>query len=64
MRIDQHRYRQVLECLLAAGTKGRSFTGSDMSGLQEYLDEKKHRWIFGHLNYDLKNRLEDLHHPA
>jgi len=65
--LDNHQYHIIphtQECLLAAGIKGRSFTGSGISLLQEYLYEKKNRWLFGHLNYDLKNGLECLssHH--
>jgi para-aminobenzoate synthetase component I len=61
--LDNHQYHirpHTQECLLAAGTKGKSYTGSGISDLQKYIDEKKDRWLFGHLNYDLKNELEYL----
>jgi para-aminobenzoate synthetase component I len=65
--LDNHQYHikpHSLECLLAAGIKGKSFTGPGLSHFQEYINEKKGRWLFGHLNYDLKNELEILssHH--
>lgn len=61
--LDNHQYHikpHTQECLLAAGIKEKSFTGAGLSELEEYLDEKKDRWLFGHLNYDLKNELEAL----
>jgi para-aminobenzoate synthetase component I len=61
--LDNHQYHikpNTQECLLATGIKGKLFTGPGISQLQEYLEEKKNRWLFGHLNYDLKNGLEAL----
>jgi para-aminobenzoate synthetase component 1 len=65
--LDNHQYHikpHTQECLLAAGTREKPFTGSGIAQLQDYINEKKDRWLFGHLNYDLKNELEYLssHH--
>ena len=61
--LDNHQYHikpHTQECLLAAGTNEEPFTGSGITRLQDYINEKNSRWIFGHLNYDLKNELEHL----
>jgi para-aminobenzoate synthetase component I len=61
--LDNHQYHikpHTQECLLAAGAKGKPFTGDSILTLQEYINKKKGRWLFGHLNYDLKNELEGL----
>jgi len=65
--LDNHQYHikpHTQECLLAAGTKAKPFTGTGIAQLQDYINEYKNRWLFGHLNYDLKNELEHLssHH--
>lgn len=65
--LDNHQYHirpHTQECLLAAGIKGNCFEGYEISRLQDYINQKKERWLFGHLNYDLKNGLEALssHH--
>ena len=59
--LDNHQYQiepHTVECMLAAGSK-RSITGSDMNSLdrlQQFINKKK-SWLFGHLNYDLKNEI-------
>ena len=61
--LDNHQYHinpHSKECLLAAEIKGKAFNDSAITGLQEYINEKKDGWLFGHLNYDLKNELEAL----
>ena len=61
--LDNHQYHikpHTQECLLAAGTRGKSFMGSGISDLQGFINEKKGQWLFGHLNYDVKNELEGL----
>jgi len=61
--LDNHQYHikpHSQECLVAAGVKETFFSGDSISRLQEYMNEKKDRWLFGHLNYDLKNGLEVL----
>jgi para-aminobenzoate synthetase component 1 len=65
--LDNHQYHikpHSEECLVAAGINENFFSGEGISRLQEYMNEKKDRWLFGHLNYDLKNGLEALssHH--
>ncbi len=63
--LDNHQYQvppHSEECLLAAGIR-RSITisrGAALGPLQSFIDEKK-GWVFGHLGYDLKNEMEDLH---
>jgi para-aminobenzoate synthetase component 1 len=62
--LDNHRYQtnyHSVECLLAVGSKS-SFTanaGNALSDLQNFID-KKPRWLFGHLGYDLKNEIESV----
>jgi len=59
--LDNHQYQiepHTVECMLAAGSK-RSITGSNMNSLdslQQFINKKK-SWLFGHLNYDLKNEI-------
>lgn len=63
--LDNHNYQigpNSIECILAAGSK-RTFNadhGNALKGLQCFIDEKK-GWLFGHLGYDLKNEIEDIH---
>ncbi len=67
--LDNHRYNLPLhsqECLVAAG-EIRRFTlppDGSFTGLDDFL-EAQGDWIFGHLSYDLKNRIEPLYssHP-
>lgn len=68
--LDNHQYHiqpQTQECLVAAGTKdGDAFiSGGTLDQLQAFIQAKKNSWLFGHLNYDLKNQLEQLssNHP-
>jgi len=61
--LDNHQYHikpHTQECLLAAEPKGKFLMADGISRLQDYITEKKDRWLFGHLNYDLKNDLEGL----
>jgi para-aminobenzoate synthetase component 1 len=54
--LDNHQYQlgpRTQECLLAAGVKDKSPGNNLFGGLQDFLDGKKNRWLFGHLNYDL-----------
>ena len=67
--LDNHHYNLPLhnrECLVAAGEMRRFTLAPDASldGLDAFL-EQQGDWIFGHLAYDLKNRLELLEsrHP-
>lgn len=62
--LDNHQYQvkpHSLECILAAGSKRKISTGQDTSlhDLQQFIDSKS-SWLFGHLNYDLKNEIEPL----
>lgn len=59
--LDNHRYQtnyHSVECLLAVGTRN-SYTGNTLNGFQSFLKGSK-RWLFGHLNYDLKGEIEGL----
>ena len=50
------------ECLMGAGVKAKAspLNGSFLAGLKGFL--KSHNdWTFGHLSYDLKNEIENLH---
>lgn len=63
--LDNHQYTiqpHTQECL-AAAEKKRSFKvlpGDSLGQLQNFIHSKKDTWLFGHLNYDLKNELENL----
>ncbi|MGZ8557980.1 MAG: aminodeoxychorismate synthase component I, partial [Chitinophagaceae bacterium] len=63
--LDNHQYQigpHTQECLLGAGIKNsfKEVPGDSVIQLQNFIDSKKGRWLFGHLNYDLKNELERL----
>lgn len=63
--LDNNQYRispHTQECLLGAGVKS-DFAGEPGVGLtqlQDFIDSKKGKWLLGHINYDLKNELEQL----
>ena len=62
--LDNHNYQtgpHSFECLLAAGAKRkfRADSGTALADLQNFMD-KRPRWLFGHLCYDLKNEIENL----
>jgi len=55
--LDNHQYQfgpHTQECLLAAGIKDKPGSNTAFPDLQRN-DDKKKTWLFGHLNYDLKN---------
>jgi para-aminobenzoate synthetase component I len=62
--LDNHQYQtepHTIECMLAVGSK-RSITansGNGLNELQKFIDEKP-SWLFGHLNYDLKEEITSL----
>lgn len=61
--LDNHQYKsnwQQQECLAAVGatTSFSANAGSALDGLQTFIDANKGKWLFGHLNYDLKNEIE------
>lgn len=64
--LDNQQYDQIapaFECLLAAGCK-RSIelpAGKAFASLQQFSQQTKGEWLFGHFGYDLKNETEDLH---
>lgn len=63
--LDNHQYHiqpHTQECLVAAGKKGEAsfVSGGSLAQLQDFIYSKKDSWLFGHLNYDLKNQLEQL----
>ncbi|HET9744998.1 MAG TPA: anthranilate synthase component I family protein, partial [Chitinophagaceae bacterium] len=58
--LDNHQYQtnyHSVECLLGVGSRD-SFSGT-LRGLQAFID-KKPRWLFGHLGYDLKSQIEGV----
>ena len=62
--LDNHRYQtnyHSVECLLAVGSKN-SFIANAGNALNDFqkLLNKKPRWLFGHLGYDLKNEIESV----
>ncbi len=63
--LDNHEYsfsEPQFECLLAAGTIKTLpvSTHNAFERLQNFVRDYDGDWIFGHLNYDLKNEVEDL----
>ena len=63
--LDNHQYQLTPhseECLLALGVKRsvKASAGTALIALNEFIHEKR-SWLFGHLAYDLKNEIEDLH---
>ena len=63
--LDNHQYQiepHSMECLLAAGVKRqvKADAGNALYQLQQFIDEKP-GWLFGHLNYDLKNEIEEVY---
>jgi len=50
------------ECLMGAGVNAKAspLNGSFLAGLKDFL-RSHNDWIFGHLSYDLKNEIENLH---
>lgn len=59
--LDNQQYAvepQQYECLLAAGV-ARDIEAEDISALDRFL--KRGTWVFGHLSYDLKDR---MHFPS
>jgi para-aminobenzoate synthetase component 1 len=70
--LDNHQYHsipstrdQTVECLVAAGAV-QSFSAEKniLPQLQDFCSRQTD-WLFGHINYDLKNEIENLHsaHP-
>ncbi|MES1221052.1 MAG: anthranilate synthase component I family protein [Bacteroidota bacterium] len=62
--LDNHQYQiepHTIECMLAAGYKRIISAGdqNSLKALQEFINNKP-SWLFGHLNYDLKNEIADL----
>jgi para-aminobenzoate synthetase component 1 len=61
--LDNHHYQQEptrYECLLAAGAKDQIHS-EELEDLDAFLE--KDGWKFGHLSYELKNIIFDLHPP-
>jgi para-aminobenzoate synthetase component 1 len=61
--LDNHNYQQryhSYECLMAVGiTKAFEPSSHFFSSLDEFYSTTND-WIFGHFNYDVKNRIENL----
>ena len=63
--LDNHQYnflQHQYECIIAAGSlrSVQAQAGRAFRQLQSFIDNEND-WIFGHLSYDLKNEIEDLH---
>ena len=63
--LDNHFYQNAphnYDWIAAAGVKDfvQASSGNALARLQHFIDEKP-RWLFGHLGYDLKNEIEQLH---
>lgn len=60
--LDSHEYPTTsgFECLAGAGViNGLSVTSDSFAHLETFVKQNPD-WIFGHLNYDLKNQIEKL----
>ena len=66
--LDNHQYAspfQSVECLVGVGSVKTFIAGDDiLNRLDDFCKQDKD-WLFGHLNYDLKNAIEPLqsNHP-
>ena len=66
--LDNHQYAspfQSVECLVGVGAVSIFTAGDDiLNRLHDFCEQDKD-WLFGHLNYDLKNTIEPLqsNHP-
>ena len=63
--LDNHQYQiqpHSKECLVAAGCKSKidEENGSALEHLRAFINSNRNKWLFGHINYDLKNELEQL----
>ncbi len=66
--LDNHLYVspfQSVECLVGVGTVKTFTAGNDILNRLDDFCEQTNDWLFGHLNYDLKNTIEPLqsNHP-
>lgn len=63
--LDNNQYHiqpHTQECLAGVGIKAAiSHAKSEgLTQLQEFISSRKGKWLLGHINYDLKNELEQL----
>ena len=63
--LDNHQYQippHSQECLVAAGRRASLNVqpGPVLAQLRNFISQHKNSWLFGHINYDLKNELEAL----
>lgn len=66
--LDNHQYQSsasVVECMVACGVTDALPSNASLSTLDTFINTHKNKWIFGHLGYDIKNQIENLHstHP-
>lgn len=66
--LDNHQYQSdntSLECMVACGSIARLAPDAGFDELDVFLEMHKGQWIFGHISYDTKNKVEQLHstHP-
>src|SRR6478609_10024115 len=57
--LNPNHYQQGFPHLLAVSNK-KAFSGSDFDSLKKGMDEYQGKLLLGHLNYDLKNDVEQL----
>ncbi len=63
--LDNHQYQippHSQECLVAAGRRAalELQPGTVLDQLRDFTRQHGNKWLFGHINYDLKNELEGL----
>ena len=63
--LDNHGYefKKSYECVVAAGSIKQFILPEHQTGLEEldeFINQNKKDWLFGHISYDLKNNIEDL----
>ncbi len=66
--LDNHQYpsdNTNLECIVACGSIASLPPDVGFDELDAFLQQQKGQWIFGHIAYDIKNRIELLYsaHP-
>jgi para-aminobenzoate synthetase component 1 len=62
--LDDNRYNQkfnTYECLLGAGAKQIFSPANNILQQLKAFYPTHNDWLFGHINYDLKNEIENLH---
>jgi para-aminobenzoate synthetase component I len=66
--LDNHQYpsdNTNLECIVACGSIASTSPDAGFDELDIFLQQQKGQWVFGHVSYDIKNKIEPLQskHP-